>query len=154
MIPQNENFKDNLVECPLCKCDACYKSPLNETHFSYLCFGCGFQTTDFLKEGEIDFTELEIGYPDLYIDLARIDSEKRKWYPASINIIEKGTVFINGTSVSDAQWAGVKTRKLSEEEKSVLPKNKNIEYLSDPKTLKMFGSSFLDACEYIGLFTN
>jgi hypothetical protein len=143
--------KDSLSECPLCKQDGCYIRPLNEAGYrSYFCWGCGFNTSDFLKESECDFTEVEISLPELYKDVARTDSEGRRWYPTVINIEEKGTVFLTGTGLRDAQWAGIKTRLLDEQERE---KYKNrIKYLSDPKTMKTFGTQFIEACDYVGVF--
>lgn len=143
--------KDQLQTCPLCGCDACYVTPLNEVASSYFCWGCGYNTTDFMREGEFDFEELEVGYPELYKDLAKTDSEGRRWYPGVVNLQEKGTVFMNGTCAEDAQWAGILSRPLQEEEKVKFEK-KNISYLSDPKTLKLFGKDFIEACDYVGVF--
>ena len=46
---------DKLTTCPLCECDGCYVTPINETAYNYFCWGCGFQTNDLMKEGEFDF---------------------------------------------------------------------------------------------------
>jgi len=143
--------RDNLGHCPLCECDACYIAPISEFANSYFCWGCGYNTTDLMRVGEFDFEELEIGYPELYKDLAKIDSDGRKWYPSTINIPEKGTVFINGINSEDWQWAGILVRELTAEEKEKYAK-KNITHLSDTKTLKLFGTDFIEACDYVGVF--
>jgi hypothetical protein len=141
-------MEDKLDICPRCGCDGCYVSPLNETKFNYFCWGCGFQTNDLLKVGEYDSEQYESAMPELYKDIKFVDTESRVWYPIVINEIDKGTVFINGKSSEKWAWAGILTRKLTEEELSSLS-NKGVEYKSDPKTLKEFDKDFLSACEYI-----
>ena len=140
------------MTCPLCKVEtACYVAPLNEFANTYFCWHCGFNTTDLMREGDFDFDEIELALPQLYLDLAKVDSEGRKWYPTTINLPDKGTVFVNGSNVHDAQWAGILVRPLTPEEEVKYAK-KSIKYVSDPTTLRMFGSSFIDAAEYVGVF--
>ena len=144
-------INDKLDICPLCSCDACYITPINETKFNYFCWGCGFQTNDLMIEGEFDFKAYEETLPELYIAIAETDSESRVWYPISINLPDKGTIFLNGTSEEDVQWSGIKVVELTEEEKKE-PKYKGLTYKSDAKSLKGFGLDFIEACDYVGLF--
>jgi hypothetical protein len=104
-----------------------------------------------MKEGEFDFEKFEEVLPELYKDVRYTDAEKRVWYPAVINIEDKGTVFLNGKSVDEVQWAGIKAIKLTDEEKEQ-PKFKGKEYKSDAKSLKEFSNDFIEACDYIGVF--
>ena len=143
--------QDQLITCPKCKCDGCYELPINETKYSYFCMGCGFQTNDLMVESEFNFEEYEETLPELYKDVKYIDDSNRVWYPITINLEAKGTVFIYGTSVDDWQWAAIKTILLTEEEKKEL-KYKDISYKSDAKSLKQFGNDFIEACDYIGFF--
>ncbi len=143
--------KDLLSECPLCHGDGCYITFMNESAKNYMCFGCGFTSNDLMKVGEFDFEEFESEYPELYKDIAETDSEGRKWYPAVINLPEQGTVFANGTSKENWQWAGILLRELTEAEKEKYAK-KNITHLIDTKSQKLFGRDFIEACDYIGLF--
>jgi hypothetical protein len=142
---------DEMIICPKCGCDGCYKAPINETKFSYFCWGCGFQTNDLMKEGEFDFVGYEEILPELYKDVKVEDSEGRVWYPITVNLEDKGTVFLNGKSADAIEWSGIKVIELTEEEKEQ-PKFKNKKYKSDAKSLKSFGSDFIEACDYIGLF--
>lgn len=142
---------DQLSTCPKCNCDGCYITSINETKSIYFCWGCGFQTNDLMKEGEFDFTAYEETLPELYKDIKYTDTEKRVWYPIVINVEDRGTVFLNGRSKEDAEWAGIKTVALTEEEKQQ-PKYKGKLYKSDPKSLKNFGSDFIEAVDYVGLF--
>lgn len=143
---------DNLIKCPKCKAESsCYISPVNEFHNSYVCLGCGFQTNDLMREGEFNFEEYEEQLPELYKDIKYTDSENRVWYPHVINIEGKGTVFANGTSKDEWEWSGIKSVKLTDDEKK-LPKFKNKNYKSDSSTLKSFGTDYFEACDYIGFF--
>jgi hypothetical protein len=143
--------KDEMILCPKCGCDGCYKAPINETKNNYFCWGCGFQTNDLLKEGEFDIEAYEETLPELYKVIKYVDAEKRIWYPSSINITDKGTVFLNGKTSENTFWSAIKVIPLSEEEKQQ-PKYKGLNYKSDPKTLKDFGTDFIEACDYVGLF--
>lgn len=143
--------KDQLTTCPKCGCDGCYVAPISEFANSYLCWGCGFNTSDLMKEGEFDLEEMELSLPELYKDLAYLDQEGRKWYPTTINIPDKGTVFITGRHVGDWQWAGILSREATGEEAEKL-KRIGQKYMSDSKTLKTFGKDFIEACDYVGIF--
>lgn len=142
---------DKLDICPKCGCDGCYITPINETKNNYFCWGCGFQTNDLMKQGEFDFVGYEEILPELYKDVKVEDSEGRVWYPITVNLEDKGTVFLNGKSADTAEWSGIKVVELTDEEKEQ-PKFKNKKYKSDAKSLKSFGNDFIEACDYIGLF--
>jgi hypothetical protein len=140
-----------MIICPKCGCDGCYKTPINETKNNYFCWGCGFQTNDLMKEGEFDFTAFEETLPELYKDVKYVDQENRVWYPISVNLPDRGTVFLNGTSKEDIKWSAIKVVELTEEEKKE-PKYKGLTFKSDAKSLQNFGEDFIEACDYIGLF--
>lgn len=142
---------DQMIICPKCGCDGCYVTPVNETKFNYFCWGCGFQTNDLMKQGEFNFEEYEETLPELYKDTKFVDNQERVWYPISINISDRGTVFLNGKTKEETQWSAIKVIPLTEEEKKQ-PKYKNLSYKSDAKSIKHFGSDFIEACDYIGVF--
>jgi len=142
---------EELIVCPLCGSDACYKTPINEKYYSYFCFGGGHQSNDLMKEGEFKFEEYEETLPELYKDLKKTDEEGRIWYPVAINIPEKGTVFANGTGADNWKWSAIKTRELTEEESEKLA-NKGVKYKSDVNTMKHFDNNFIEALDYIGFF--
>jgi len=142
---------DQMIICPKCGCDGCYVTPINETKFNYFCWGCGFQTNDLMKQGEFNFEEYEETLPELYKDTKFVDNQQRVWYPISINISDRGTVFLNGKTKEETQWSAIKVIPLTEEEKPQ-PKYKNLSYKSDAKSIKHFGSDFIEACDYIGVF--
>ena len=143
---------NNLSICPKCGVqDSCYTVPLNEFHNSYVCFNCGFQTNDLMREGEFNFEEYETEMPELYKDIKYTDETGRVWYPHIINLEGKGTVFANGASKDDWQWSAIKSVLLTEEEKE-LPRFKGKTHKSDSKTLQSFGKDYFEACDYIGFF--
>ena len=144
-------MQDQLLICPKCQCDGCYITPINETKNNYFCWGCGFQTNDLMVEGEFNFVAYEETLPELYKDIKYTDEVGRVWYPISINIPDRGTVFLNGKNKDATEWSAIKVVELTEEEK-VQPKYKNLVYKSDPKSLKSFGSDFIEAIDYIGMF--
>ena len=143
--------KDEMIMCPKCGCDACYKTQINEVKSSYFCWGCGYQTNDLMKEGEFDFVGYEEILPELYKDVKHQDEEGRVWYPITINLEDKGTVFLNGKSADTIEWSGIKVVELTEEEKTQ-PKFKDKKYKSDAKSLKSFSNDFIEACDYVGVF--
>ena len=143
--------QDTLVKCPKCKEEhACYKVPVNETKFGYWCMGCGFHSTDLMIKGEFEIEPYEETLPELYKELRHIDEDGRIWYPTAVNEVG-GTVFANGTSKDNWQWSAIQTVPLTEEEMK-MPKHNGINYKSDPKTLAHFGTDFIEACDYVGLF--
>jgi hypothetical protein len=149
-------MKDKLSICPRCGSDACYVTPMNEIKNNYFCFGCGFQTNDLMKEGEFDFDIYEETLPELYKDLKNTDSEKRVWYPITVNIQDKGTVFANGKNKYDWQWAGIKAIEVSEEEKGKFKIPGTEDYYThktDIKSLKNHSQDdFIEALDYIGFY--
>ena len=144
---------DQLTICPKCKCDGCYTTPINEVSYNYFCWGCGYQTNDLMIEGEFNFEEYEQTIPELYKDIKYKDEKGRVWYPITINLENKGTVFLNGKTKEEVHWSAIKSVPLTEEEKKQ-PKYKDKTYKSDPKSMKHFGDDFIEACDYIGVFEN
>ena len=142
---------DKLTDCPLCdQIGSVYTTPINEFHNSYLCLGCGFTTNDLMRDGEFDFEEYEKELPQLYIDAKVVDEQNKVWYPNTVNIPEKGTVFLNGSSVQECKWSAILSVKLTKEEKKN-PKFKGKTHKSDSNTLKDFAGDYLSALEYIGI---
>ena len=143
---------DNLITCPKCKApESCYTQPMNEFHKVYVCFSCGFQTNDLMREGEFNFEDYEQELPELYKDINHTDEDGKVWYPNVINVDGKGTVFANGTSKDEWEWSGILSVPLTEEEKES-QRFKGKKYKSDSKTLKSFGKDYFGACDYVGLF--
>jgi hypothetical protein len=150
-------MKDKLGICLKCGGDACYVTPVNELKNNYYCFSCGYQSNDLMVEGEFDFESYEEALPELYKDLKYVDNEKRVWYPITINIQDKGTVFANGNDASNWSWAGVKAVEVSAEEKGKFKIPGTEEFYThktDIKTLKNFPQhDFIEALDYIEFFS-
>ena len=141
--------KDNLENCPKCGGDACYTTKLNATTKNYFCFGCGFTTNDLMVIGEFDFEQYEETLPELYKDIKVDDGTSRVWYPITINIEDKGTVFAKGTNFTNWMWAGIKVKEVSKEEQE---KFKEEKYKADMSTIKHFiEREFIEALSYIGV---
>ena len=143
---------DALSTCPKCEApESCYVLPINEVCNSYHCLACGFHTSDLLKEGDYDVESYESEMPELFKDIKYKDEKRRVWYPNVINLETKGTVFPNGSSKEDWQWAGIKSVALTEEEKES-PRFKGKKFKSDSKTLQSFEKDYFSAADYIGFF--
>ena len=141
-------MEDRLVICNRCKSDACYEHK-QQGILIWSCMGCGFTTNELMIEKSQLVQETEEVMPELYKDIKFIDDKKQVWYPTIINVHDKGTVFINGTTKDNWGWAGIKATKTTEEEQTKL---KGALYKSDPSTLKTFDkSAFDEACHYVGL---
>jgi hypothetical protein len=104
-------------------------------------------------EGEFNFEEYEQTIPELYKDVKYKDEKGRVWYPITINLENKGTVFFNGKTKEEVHWSAIKSVPLTEEEKQQ-PKYKDKTHKSDPKSMKHFGDDFIEACDYVGVFEN
>jgi hypothetical protein len=112
--------------------------------------GCGFTSNELMIDGEQLVKETEEVMPELYKDIRFVGDNNQVWYPTVINVADKGTVFVNGTTKENWGWAGIKVIETTDEEKEKL---KGAKYKSDPKTLKTFNKeAFDEACAYIGLF--
>lgn len=141
-------MEDKLVICSRCGSDACYEHA-HQGITIWSCMGCGFTTNELMIEGSELVKQTEEVMPELYKDLRFLDDKNQVWYPTVINIEDKGTVFVNGTTTENWGWAGIKAVETTDEEKEKL---KGAKYKSDPKTLKMFDrKAFDEAVNYIGL---
>jgi hypothetical protein len=149
-------MKDKLDICPKCGGDGCYITPVNESKNNYYCFGCGFQTNDLMVENEYDFESYEETLPELYKDIKYKDELNRIWYPITINIQEKGTVFANGNNKNNWTWAGALSVEVSEAEKGkfkVPGTDDFYTHKTDIKSLRNFPQNdFIEALDYISFF--
>jgi hypothetical protein len=141
---------DYLTICNKCGSDAAYVQEVNYEIKNYMCYGCGF-TTNTLMKSESEFLEEQLEVlPELYKDLIYIDGEGKNWMPSTINIFDKGMVFVNGKSVENWKWMAVKAIEIPEEDKSKFPKNTT--HKPDMSSAKEFEErDFMEALSYIGL---
>ena len=111
---------DNLIKCKRCGGNACYTQEVNNITL-YSCYGCGFQTSTIMKQGEKFYEEqLEI-LPNLYKALLGEDEDGLVWMPQTVNLPQNGMVFATAAkefgikeeavSQDNYEWAGVKQLK-------------------------------------------
>ena len=147
---------DDLIVCPICGSDACYKQEVNEKITNYMCYGCGSISNSLMKDGEDYWEQQQISLPELYKDLTHKDKNDQYWIPNTINQPKVGMVFLNGSSEDNWTWSAVKAIKVGEEEKIKYPipgkPGKYYEYRMDMENIKHFGErGYMDALSYIGL---
>ena len=149
-------MKDQIGRSPLTNHeDSCYITQISEKLKAYKCLISGFESNDLMIEGEFDFKTFEETLPELYVDIKQKDRDGRIWYPQSVNVADKGTVFVLGTNNEDWGWAGIKSVEVPEEEKERFknPKtNEYIKYKNDPNTLTRFTKfEFIEALSFVGI---
>jgi len=145
--------KDKLITCPRCGSDACYETQETPNLINRICYGCGFMTHNYMKE-DSQFLEdqLEV-LPRLYRDITFIDDNKYYWIPSTVNLPDKGMVYVNGTSIDDWKWVAVKAIPLLEEELNKFPENTT--HKMDMKNSQEFSErDYMEALDYIDVFNN
>ena len=147
---------DDLIICPKCTSDACYKQEVNEKIKNYMCYGCGFISNTLMKDGEDYWKEQLIVLPELYKDLTHKDGNNQYWIPNTINQSEVGMVFLNGNKDDNWTWSGVKALVVEDKEKLKYPipgkPGKYYKHRMDMENIKHFGErGYMDALSYIGL---
>jgi len=146
---------ENLIQCPCGKSDACFHME-TEQIMNSMCYGCGFISNSLMKDGEAFFDEQIQLLPELHKDLIWKDNNEQKWMPCTVNIPDKGMVFMNGSSVENAIWSGVLAIPVTEEDKEKYPipskEGEFYKFRMDMTTLKNFDKyDFIEALSYIGV---
>jgi len=147
---------DYIGKCPLSRIEeSCYITYINEKLKSYKSLVTGFESNDLMIDGEFDFKTYEETLPELYIDIKQKDRDGRIWYPQSVNVVDKGIVFVLGTNSEDWGFCGIKAVEVPENEKERFkdPQTGNyIKYKNDQSTLKQFTKfEFIEALSYVGI---
>ena len=122
-----------------------------------MCYGCGFNTNSHFVNGSEVIEKANETMPELYKDLMFVDEDNLVWYPTTVNMPEKGMVFLDGTHKDTYRWAGVLATDVKEEEKTKFPiPGMAGEYYTkkmDMTTIKYFDKKdFMEALEYVGIF--
>jgi hypothetical protein len=149
---------DKLVICKRCGSDACFETTLDpENNKAWMCYGCGFSTNSHFIEGSELLETANETLPELYRDLLFVDENNLVWYPTTVNMPDKGMVFLDGTHKDTYRWAGVLATDVKEDEKTKFPipgtKGEYYTKKMDMTTIKYFDKeNFMDAIEYIGVF--
>jgi hypothetical protein len=148
---------DELIICPKCGSDACYKQEVNEKITNYMCYGCGFISNTLMKDGEEYWEQQLMTLPELYKDLIYKDKNDQYWIPNTVNQHELGMVFVNGTDKDNWSWTATKAIEIDEKDKLKYPiPGKSGEYYKhrmDMENLKYFDKErgYMDALSYIGV---
>lgn len=144
---------EKIVTCKKCGGNLAYLAELNSIEVTN-CLVCGFTShSDWTEDNEQFKEEFQL-LPQLYQDFKFTDLEGKIWVPSTMNFPEKFMIFLKGTTVNDARWAGVKATEVKPEEKTKFKKpGKTDEFYThkvDMATLKEF-ENFFEACQYVGL---
>lgn len=116
-----------------------------------MCYGCGFTTNTLMTSGSEFLNEQLEVLPEIYKDLVYTDDTGLNWMPSTINMPDKGMIFIQGKSIEDWNWASCPVKEISEEEKERFPEDAT--YKMDMSRVKYFKErDFIEAMDYIGLF--
>lgn len=148
---------DEIVNCPKSGGDLCYKLEVTKDITQYFSLSCGYWTNSLMAPGSEFFIEQINSLPELYKDLQWTDPETGLvWLPSTINEIEKGMIFANGTDKGNWNWGAVLAVDVKEEEKEKYPipgkKGEFYKKRMDMSTIKNFHErEFVDALSYIGL---
>ena len=149
---------DKLVICKRCGSDACYETTLDpEDNKAWMCYGCGFSSNSHYVNGSEVLKQADEKMPELYKDLTFVDKDNLVWYPTTVNMPEKGMVFLDGTTKDTYRWAGVLATEVKEDEKTKFPiPGVEGEYYTkkmDMTTIKYFDKKdFMEALDYVGIF--
>jgi hypothetical protein len=148
---------EEIINCPKSGGDLCYKVQVAPEIYNYLSLSCGFWTNSFMTEDHEFYMQQMETLPELYKDLAWTDPETGLiWLPNTINNLEQGMVFANGTNTSNWSWAAVKAIEIPEEDRKNHPipgkKGEFMKYRMDMKNMKSFKErDYIDALSYIGV---
>lgn len=146
-----DKTKDKLTKCPCGKSDACYTQNMGPSYALELCYGCGFTTNTLMKEDSKFLSEQLEVLPELYKDLMFVDDKDYHWIPNTVNIPDKGMVYVNGTTTNNWKWTAVKAIPLLEEETSKFPEGTT--HKMDMKNAEHFSErDYMEALDYIGIF--
>ena len=141
---------ERVIDCPVCyDTDKCFED-VQETFKSYLCFNCGFMSDSRYEIDSLTLIENLKSSPQLVQDLQIKDKQRNiVWFPAVINMGEKGLIFPEGTTPQDYVWKYAQVVEVSEEERD---KYDNYDRRLDVENAESFGQNgFLEACKAMGI---
>lgn len=150
---------DKLITCPRCGSDACYETQEAYNLTNRMCYGCGFMTHNYMKEdSEFLQEQLEV-LPEIYKNLTYIDDNGYHWIPSTVNLPDKGMIYVNGTSPENWMWTAVPVTEIPEDEKERFPvkdqPGKYHTHKMDHSLAKNYKErDYIEALDYIGVFEN
>ena len=146
---------EEIINCPKSGGDLCYKMQVTPEVYNYMSLSCGFWTNSFMIECHDFYMQQMETLPELYKDLAWVDSETELvWLPNTINVQDKGMIFANGSDISNWGWAAVKAIEIPEEDREKHPipgkPGEFMKYRMDMKNMKMFKErDYIEALSHI-----
>jgi hypothetical protein len=143
---------EEIINCPKSGGDLCYKTQVAPEIYNYMSLSCGFWTNSMMVSGSEFYQEQMETLPELYKDLAWVDSETSLiWLPNTINQPELGMVFAYGPNTNDWGWAAVRAIEIPEgERKEVMGKIQT--HKMDMPNMKIFTErDYIEALSYIGI---
>jgi hypothetical protein len=145
---------DEIIKCPKSGGDLCYKVEVTPEVTNYFSMSCGFWTNSLMKADTDFYNEQWAVLPELYKDLAWVDVETELvWLPNTVNIIDKGMVFADGSGIDEWHWSAVTVKKLDEPIEDAM--GNKVEYKPDMSTITRFAErNYMDALSYIGVLPN
>ena len=141
---------ERIIDCPVCfDVDRCFED-IQDDFKSYLCFNCGYMSDTRYEVDSVNIIENLKRSPKLVQDLQFKDSKRNiVWFPAVINMGEKGLIFPEGTNEDDYVWKYAQVVEVPEEERE---KYDNYDRRLDIENAESFGKhGFLQACKTMGI---
>ena len=151
---------EEIINCPKSGGDLCYKVQVAPEIYNYMSLSCGFWTNSFMTEGHEFYMQQMETLPELYKDLAWKDPQTGLiWLPNTINNIEQGMIFANGSDISNWKWAAVKAIKIPKKEQKNHPipgkPGEFMKFKMDMKNMHLFEErDYIEALSYIGILPN
>lgn len=147
---------DNLIKCPVCGQEDCYKESENNID-SYLCMACGYTSTSLNLNESIDLRKWEQSTPELIKKSKWIDPDTNLvWYPSVLNFPNIGMIFPDGTNETNWKWRLCRAIDIPVEDQNKYPiPGKEGQFYT--KRIDMKGSilyekeNFKTACEDLGI---
>jgi hypothetical protein len=151
---------EEIINCPKSGGDLCYKVQVAPEIYNYMSLSCGFWTNSFMTEDHEFYMQQMETLPELYKDLAWKDPQTGLiWLPNTINNLEQGMVFANGTNASNWKWAAVKAIEIPKKEQKNHPipgkPGEFMKFKMDMKNMQLFEErDYIEALSYIGILPN
>jgi hypothetical protein len=151
---------EEIINCPKSGGDLCYKVQVAPEIYNYMSLSCGFWTNSFMTDDHEFYMQQMETLPELYKDLAWKDPQTGLiWLPNTINNLEQGMVFANGTNASNWKWAAVKAIEIPKKEQKNHPipgkPGEFMKFKMDMKNMQLFEErDYIEALSYIGILPN
>lgn len=147
---------ERVIDCPICfDKDSCFEDT-QEKFNSYICFNCGFTSSTYYTEDNVERAKLLETTSRLVKDLEFFDDERQiYWYPAVVNMGKLGIIYPEGNTESWV-WRYAKIVDIPKEEQQNYPVlGEEGEFYTgrlDTENAETYGQyDFLSACDAMGI---